>query len=104
MEEIHAILWLVVAIITLFPTYVFWAAYWKMRSKDLLINSLAFTLFLVKAVTLAMKLFIGGFADELWWSVAAILDILIVGLISFSFYHRLEREDAPGIGKEAGEK
>ena len=104
MAEIETILWLAVAIITLFPTYVFWAAYWKTRSKDLFFNSVAFTLFLVKAITLAMKLFIESFADELWWSVAAILDILIVGLISFSFSHKFERKDASKIGKESTEK
>jgi hypothetical protein len=101
MDEIHTILWLVVAIITLIPTYVFWAAYWKMRSKDLLINSLAFSLFFIKALILAMKLFIGSFDDEIWWSVAAILDIFIVGLITFSFFQKLELEKTFKIGKES---
>lgn len=38
----------------------------------------------MKSVTLAMKLFVQGYSDEFWWSVAAILDISIIGLITYA--------------------
>lgn len=89
--ELHSILWLLVAVITLFPMLVFWTGYSKLRTRNLLISSLAFTLFFVKALTLAMKIFmegegaLSGYSDELWWSVAALLDMIIISLIAFTF-------------------
>ena len=64
-------------------------------------SSIAFTLFFVKAITLAMKIvmegegMLSGYSDELWWSVAALIDILIIGLISTSFMGKAEIEPEP---------
>ena len=93
--EIYTILWVIVAIISLVPVYIFWIGYLKLRTRDLLITSIAFTLFFIKAITLAMKIFIEGadegswyLDDEFWWSIAAVLDVIIIGLIASSFSNR----------------
>lgn len=90
-EEINAILWLVVAGISLIPLCIFLISYIRVKSEKLLITTAAFSLFFIKAMVLAMKLFIPGgddeiwyLNDEFWWSVAAILDMIIIGLIAFA--------------------
>jgi len=83
-EEINAILWLVVAVVSLAPLSMFFISYIKVKSGKLLITAVAFSLFFIKAVVLSMKLFIQNYADEFWWSVAAILDIIIISLILIS--------------------
>ena len=99
--ELHSVLWLLVATISLFPIIVFWKGYLKLRTRNMLMCSLAFTLFFVKAVTLAMKIvmegegLLSGYSDELWWSVAALIDIIIIGLISTSFIAQPEDEPDP---------
>jgi len=90
-EELNAILWLVVAGISLIPFCIFLISYIRVKSEKLLITTAAFSLFFIKAMVLAMKLFIPGgddeiwyLNDEFWWSVAAILDMIIIGLIAFA--------------------
>lgn len=90
-EEINAILWLIVAGISLIPLCIFLISYIRVKSKKLQITTVAFSLFFIKAMVLAMKLFIPGCDDEIWylndefwWSVAAILDMIIIGLIAFA--------------------
>ena len=92
---IYTILWLIVAVISLIPIYIFWIGYLKLRTRDLLITAIAFSLSFVKGIILAMKLFIRGAGegtwyldDEFWWCIAAILDIIIIGLITFSFTNK----------------
>jgi hypothetical protein len=83
-EQTELILWLIVALVSLFPIVIFLLSYIRVRSPKLLITTFAFFLFFVKAVILAMKLFIPNYADEVWWAVAAVLDIMIISLIAFS--------------------
>jgi hypothetical protein len=87
-ERPELILWLIVALVSIFTTAVFFVSYTKIKSTKLLITTIAFFLFFIKAVVLAMKLFIPNYADEFWWAVAAILDILIISLIAFSLIKR----------------
>jgi len=83
-EEINAILWLVVAVVSLVPISMFFISYIRVKSGKLLITVVAFSLFFIKAIALSMKLFIQNYADEFWWSIAAILDIIIISLILIS--------------------
>ncbi len=90
-EVIMAVLWLVVAVISLIPLCIFYISYNRVKSKKLLITTVAFSLFFVKALTLGMRLFILNLDDEIWyldddfwWSIAAILDIIIISLIAFA--------------------
>ena len=100
MEDIYSILWLITAFIAVIPVYVFWTGYRKVRSKDLLITSVAFTLFLAKAIIFTMELFVKDagegtwyLSDEFWFAVAAILDMIIIGLIAISFTHKFGNGD-----------
>jgi len=97
MEDIYAVLWLITALIAVIPVYVFWTGYRKVRSKDLLITAVAFTLFLAKSIILSMELFAGEAGegtwyldDEFWFGVAAVLDMIIIGLIAISFTRKFE--------------
>lgn len=83
-ERTELVLWLIVAAVSLFPAIVFFISYNRVRSTKLLITALAFSLFFVKAMILASKLFIPNYVDEIWWAVAAVLDIIIIGLIAIS--------------------
>ena len=83
-EEINAILWIIVAIVALIPVSMFLVSYKRIKSKKLLLTTFAFTLFFIKALLLAMKIFIQNYNDETWWSVVAIIDIAIIGLIAYS--------------------
>jgi len=83
-DTLNSILWLIVAAVSVVPLIVFLISYRRTKSRKLLITAAAFTLFFVKAVLLSMKLFIHNYADEVWWSAAAILDILIISLIAFA--------------------
>lgn len=83
-ERPELVLWLIVAAVSLFPAVVFFISYNRVRSTKLLITALAFSLFFVKAMILASKLFIPNYVDEIWWAVAAVLDIIIIGLIAIS--------------------
>jgi len=113
MEDIYSVLWLITAIIAVIPVYVFWTGYRKVRSKDLLITAVAFTLFLLKALIMTMELFVGDAGegtwylnDEFWFGVAAVLDMIIIGLIAVSFTHKFENGEKPGAEEkpEPGEK
>ena len=83
-EQTELILWLIVAAVSLIPLVIFSISYRRVRSQKLLITTLAFFLFFVKALILAMKLFLPNYVDETWWSVAALLDIMIISLIAYS--------------------
>jgi hypothetical protein len=83
-EQTELILWLIVAVVSLIPLVIFSISYRRVRSQKLLITTLAFFLFFVKALILAMKLFMPNYVDETWWSVAAVLDIMIISLIAYS--------------------
>lgn len=83
-EQTELILWLIVAAVSLIPLVIFSISYRRVRSPKLLITTLAFFLFFIKALILAMKLFIPNYVDEIWWSVAAILDIMVISLIAYS--------------------
>ncbi len=86
-EWISGFLWLVVAVISVIPIYIFARAYSRVPSRKLLYTTIAFCLFLVMGVTLAFKVIFPGsddevwyLNDEFWWSVAAILCTAIIGL------------------------
>jgi hypothetical protein len=83
-EQIELILWLIVAAISLIPLVIFSISYSRIRSPKLLITTIAFFLFFIKALILSMKLFVPNYVDEIWWSVAAILDIVVISLIAYS--------------------
>jgi hypothetical protein len=83
-EQTELILWLIVAAVSLIPLVIFSVSYGRVRSPKLLITALAFLLFFIKALILAMKLFIPNYVDEIWWAVAAVLDIIIISLIAYS--------------------
>lgn len=83
-EMPELILWLIVAAISLVLVIIFSISYTRVKSTKLLITTFAFVLFFIKAIILAMKLFVPNYADEFWWAIAAVLDILIVGLIAIS--------------------
>ncbi len=83
-ERPELILWLIVAAVSLIPLVIFSVSYYRVRSPKLLITTLAYSLFFAKALILAMKLFVPNYVDEIWWSVAAILDIIIISLIAYS--------------------
>lgn len=101
--EVYPVLWLIVAVISLLPMYVFWIGYRKLRTRDLLITAIAFTLFFIKAALIAMEIFIEGnesswiLNDEFWLAVAAILDMAIIGLIATSFTIKLGNGDEPSL-------
>lgn len=83
-EGIELVLWLTVAAVSLIPVIIFSISYLRVKSTKLLITTLAFCLFFIKALILAGKLFIPNYVDEFWWAVAAILDIMIISLIAYS--------------------
>jgi len=83
-EQSELILWLIVALVSLIPLLIFSISYRRIKSPKLLITAFAFFLFFIKALILAMKLFIPHYEDEVWWAVAAVLDILIISLIAYS--------------------
>ena len=90
-EDIIAIFWLVVGIIALIPFTIFTISYRRIKDKKLLFNSIAFFLFFMKAILLSFALFepMGDqtawfLTEEFWWAVAAILDVIIIALISLS--------------------
>ena len=83
-EQTELILWFIVAAVSLIPLVIFSISYIRVRSPKLLITTLAFFLFFIKALILAIKLFIPNYVDEIWWSVAAILDIIMISLIAYS--------------------
>ena len=87
-EVINGVIWLIVTIIAIIPVIVFSKTYMKVKSKRILLTTVAFFLFFIKALTLAMRLIVPEgdeevwyLNDEFWWSIAAILDIIIIGLI-----------------------
>lgn len=89
-ESVNALFWIIVAVVALIPFSIFAISYKRIKSQKLLFTTIAFFLFFIKAVTLGMRLFIPESSEELWflddefwWSIAAVLDILIIGLIAF---------------------
>jgi hypothetical protein len=91
-DEMTTILWLIVAVLSLTPFIIFLISYARVKSRRLFIVTIAFFLFFIKALVLSMKLFLQNYDDEVWWSVAAILDIVIIGLIAFSLSKKANRE------------
>jgi hypothetical protein len=83
-EELTSVLWLGVTIVSLVPLSFFLVSYLRVGTRRLLLTTAAFALFFVKALVLAMKLFIPSYSDEVWWAVAAILDMVIIGMIAVS--------------------
>ncbi len=89
-ETIIGILWLIVAIIAVVPIVIFARTYKRVQDWKILVTLFAFSLFLVKAVTLSMRLVVGEnddvwwLNDEFWWSVAAVIDIVIIGLFVYA--------------------
>ncbi|MDD1748547.1 MAG: hypothetical protein LUO89_01600 [Methanothrix sp.] len=83
-EQTELILWLVVAAVSLIPLIIFSISYSRIRDPKLLITSIAFFLFFIKALILSMKLFVPNYIEETWWAVAAVLDIMIISLIAYS--------------------
>lgn len=83
-EDLNSILWIVVALLASLPLIVFLIAYVRVKSERLLITAIAFCLFVIKAVILAMKLVLQDYNDDTWWMVAALLDMMIIGLIAYA--------------------
>lgn len=90
-EQILALFWMAVAVVALFPLVIFYISYKRIKSDILLFTTIAFLLFFIKALSLGMRLFISEaneeiwfLDDEFWWTIAALLDICIIALISLS--------------------
>ena len=91
-EFVNAVLWLIVAFISFIPLIIFYISYNRIKSQKLLITLVAFSLFSCKAVLLGMRLFILDVDDDVlwyldddfWWSIAAVLDIIIISLITLA--------------------
>jgi hypothetical protein len=90
-ELLNSVIWVVVALISLIPLVIFFISYRRIKSRRLLFTTIAFALFFLKALILSFKLFtpasndeIWYLDDEFWWSVAAFLDIAIIGSIAFA--------------------
>ena len=86
-EWLSGILWLIVAIISLIPIFIFSTAYRRVPSRKLLYTTVAFCLFFVMGMLLSLHVIFPGSEDstiyleeELWWSVSAFLCIAIIGL------------------------
>jgi len=89
--EINAIFWFVIGVIALFPSIILLVTYLRVKSKRLLLASSAFFLFVLKGIILSMKLFLDNYQDGIWWSVAAVLDLVIIALISFALMRKAEK-------------
>jgi uncharacterized protein YybS (DUF2232 family) len=91
-EYVNAVIWLIVAFISFIPLIIFFISYNRIKSQKLLITTVAFTLFSCKALLLGMRLFILDIDDDalwyldddFWWSIAAILDVIIISLITLA--------------------
>jgi hypothetical protein len=83
-EAINVVLWLIVAGLSTLPLIIFSISYIRVRKTRMLIAAVAFSLFLVKGIILAIKYFVNNYSDEIWWSIVAILDMSIICLIILS--------------------
>jgi hypothetical protein len=90
-ELINAAFMLVVAIISLVPLTIFYKSYLRVRNRKFLMVTAAFLLFFIQAIFLSMRLLVPGANgdvwykdDEFWWSVAAVLDVLIILLFTLA--------------------
>jgi Na+(H+)/acetate symporter ActP len=88
-EGMNAFFWFAVAIVSLIPLIIFSISYKRVRSRRILLPTLAFGLFFIKAILLSLRLYTPESQEDLlqidnetWWIVAAMLDICIMGLIS----------------------
>lgn len=87
-ESLNALLWLIVAIVSLIPLSIFTMSYIRLKNRRLLFTTAAFALFFLKAIILFMKVVLPFYADEFWWAVAAMLDISIITLITISLIQK----------------
>lgn len=94
-EWISGVLWLVVALVSIIPIVIFSRAYMRVRSKKLLYTTVAFCLFFIMGITLALKVIFPGsddaawyLNDEFWWPVAAFMCIAIIGLFVIALSSR----------------
>ncbi len=101
-EEINTVFWLIVSLVSIVPFYVFFLGYRRVRSRKILMITVAFSLFIVKGFLLSMKLFLpnadeGGWFldDEFWWTIAAVLDVFIVCLFSIALGIQDSNSDQP---------
>lgn len=99
-EGINAFFWLAVAVAALVPLVIFAVSYKRVRSKRILLTTIAFGLFFIKAILLSLRLFTPESQEDLfqidnetWWIVAAILDIFIIGLISAGLMLRSKKKN-----------
>ena len=79
--------YLVVALIAIIPMCIFWVSYRRVQSRKLLITTLAFSIFFVKAIVMSLEVVFaamggGDFPEESWISLAAVLDIVIITLFA----------------------
>jgi hypothetical protein len=94
-EAINAVLWLVVAIFALIIFLIFQRSYKRVKDKKIFYTTVAFFIFFVKAMLLGMRLFMlelneepWFLDDEFWWSIAAMLDVVIITLIFYPLSKR----------------
>jgi hypothetical protein len=87
-EVMISLLWLVVAIIALIPLAIFYISYRRVQSTKLLLTTLAFLVFFVKALLLSMNLFIPFIDDDFWVFIAGFMDIIIIVLITLSLQRK----------------
>lgn len=80
--EAYSVLWLLVAIISIFPLVLFWVSYYRVHSQRLLITAIAFGIFFLKAAMLSLELFIANFEDDVALIIAAFVDTLFLGLVT----------------------
>lgn len=91
-EFVPNILWLVTMVISLVPLIIFFIAYKRVKDIRLLLTLVAFAFFFVKAAMLASKLIFPFYDDEVGWSIAAVIDIVIISLIALSLTIKKKRK------------
>ncbi len=100
--------YLLVAAIALIPMCIFWISYRRVKSKKLLITAMAFSIFFVKAIIMALEvvfvIVVGAedFPEEFWISLAAVLDIVIITLFAVPLLQKPEAENGNGASGNRG--
>jgi len=91
-ELVPNILWIVTMVISMIPLIIFFVAYKRVKDIRLLLTLVAFAFFFVKAAMLASKLIFPFYDDEVGWSIAAVIDIVIISLIALSLTFNKKRK------------
>ncbi len=87
-SEWNALLWAVTAAIALVPTLIFFKAWHRIRTRNLLLTAVAFLMVFGKAVLLTAAFAWLDFSDTPWWMLVAGVEIAVIALITFALAHR----------------